>query len=376
MPQDMPVPRSEARPRRRASRRRKHRTKSGRPNIRLAIGLVVAIAVLSVIFAARSQRPFSEPVSAVKTTYRASLRLDGALGPRFAGDVVAMQNGLFGAAGIALEIRQGGSQADPIALVENGVDTFGIAGAEKFLIARARGAPLVAFAAASTVSPVAFYSLASAHIESPADFVGKRIGIAPGEDTAIAYKAMMQQMAVSRSEVREVPVSSGIAALLSGQVDVLPGHVGVESWALERKGVEYNVLRPGTFGVHTVGSVYFATEETVRNQPALVVAFLRSVIRGWDAVYADEDGTASRLATVFSSADPAEIRFELDSERELQRPYGARFGDYDETQWQSLQAFLVAQRLLRQPLDLSQAVSYDFIREAYRESRMASETSR
>jgi ABC-type nitrate/sulfonate/bicarbonate transport system substrate-binding protein len=295
----------------------------------------------------------------------ASLRLDGPLGPEFAGEIVARQNGLFAAEGISVDLQPGGAVADPLILVANGTNTFGIAAADRFLIARADGAPIVAFAAAFLISRVAFYTLASSHIQTPADFVGKRIGYRAGQDTTIIYQAMMSRMLVPRSDVHEVQVTSGVASLINGQVDVLPGHVGEEAWALEQKGTHYETITPNSFGVDVVGTVYFTTEKTIRDEPMLVTRFLRGVIAGWKAVYQNEDLSVQRIAKLDPRWGAMQIRFDLDSQRELLRPYGTRIGEFSESQWQSLEDILVQQRLLRQPLELPLAVSYDFLRDAY-----------
>jgi hypothetical protein len=44
----------------------------------------------------------------------------------------------------------------------------------------------------------------------------------------------------------------------------------------------------------------------------------------------------------------------------------ARYCEFDERHWRSLQAILLSQRLLDQPVDLSLAVNYQFLEDAYR----------
>jgi ABC-type nitrate/sulfonate/bicarbonate transport system substrate-binding protein len=297
----------------------------------------------------------------------ASLLLKGAFAPEFAGEMVAAKAGLFEHEGLHIELKAGNPDADPVHSVSVGADSFGVASAESFLMARSKGAPLVAFAAAYLESPVVFYALRNSGIHMPSDFVGRRIGYLPGQDTAMIYQALMSKLLLPRSEIHEEHVIPDVNLLLSGAVDVLPGHVGVEAYVLKKSSVEYNVLGPANYGVHVPGTVYFTTESTIREQPGLVGRFLRAVIAGWELTYSDE-ATSIPLIVSYDLAilTPELIRFRLEQQRGFLRPFGVRFGEFDDTHWKSLQDVLVQQRLIKEPIDLSSAVTYDFLSDVYR----------
>jgi len=80
-------------------------------------------------------------------------------------------------------------------------------------------------------------------------------------------------------------------------------------------------------------------------------------------------GSAAEIAAARPDRlTPDYVRFALDRQRQYLRPAASRIGEFSEAQWRSLNGTLVAQRLLREPVDLSQAVTYDFVRDAYRRS--------
>jgi ABC-type nitrate/sulfonate/bicarbonate transport system substrate-binding protein len=329
-----------------------------------------AIVTLGVTAYFLRTQPSTEP-KAPSEPLSVSLYLNGQFDPSHAGEMVAARAGLFDSEGIRIEIKSGNSEIDPIPLVSSGVGLFGVSSADSFLVDRAKGAPIIAFAAAYVESPVVFYVLERSGIHTPSDFVGKRIGYEPGRDTAIIYQALMQKRSMSRSEVHEIRISPDVALLLSGVVDVLPGHVGMEAYALRHGGVGYTVLVPAEYGIHVPGTVYFTTETTVREQPDLVRRFLRGVIAGWERTYADETMSTPLIA----SYDPATftpefIHFRLEQQRQFLRPLGARFGEFEDSHWRFLQDILVQQRLIKEPIDLSRAVTFDFLRDAYRKSRL------
>ena len=100
-------------------------------------------------------------------------------------------------------------------MVAAGTDTFGVAGADSFLLARAKGIPIVAFAAGYQRTPVVFYVHGDAKINGPKDFVGKRVGYRAGQDTATVYEAMLLANNVDRKRVREVPAKFDFSPFLS-----------------------------------------------------------------------------------------------------------------------------------------------------------------
>jgi ABC-type nitrate/sulfonate/bicarbonate transport system substrate-binding protein len=304
---------------------------------------------------------------AAPTPLFATVLLDAPFDPAFAGEMVAAKVGLFQHEGLTVELKPGSSDTDTIRRVSDDTNTIGVAKAENVLLARAEGAPLVAFAASYVESPVVLYTLERSGIRAPSDFVGKRIGYQSGQDTAIIYQAIMAKILLSRSAVREVKVGSDMMPFLNGDVDVWPGHIGVESYTLKQKGIGYDVISPGSYGVHVPGTVYFTDERTIRKNPDLIRRFLGGVIAGWQMAYADY-ATSTPLIASFDSANlkPDYVRFKLEQQRTSLRPLGARFGEFDDTHWRSLQTILIQQRLLKEPLDLSRVITYDFLRDAYR----------
>jgi ABC-type nitrate/sulfonate/bicarbonate transport system substrate-binding protein len=311
-------------------------------------------------------QPTGEP-KAASAPLSTSLRLKGAFAPEFAGEMVAVQAGLFEGEGLHIELKAGDGEADSVHMVSSGIDSFGVADAGNFLKARANGAPVVTFAAEYLESPVVFYVPEKSGIRTPNDFVGKRVGYQPGQDTAMIYQALMAKLALSRSEVHEVRVSSDFVPFLNGLVDVWPGHAGIEAYVFRQRSFEYNVLAPANYGVHVPGTVYFTTERIVREQPSLVRRFLLAVLAGWERTYADESTSIPLIASYDPKIlTPELIRFRLQQQREFLRPIGARFGEFEDAHWRSLQDILLQQRIIKEPIDLSRAVTYDFLRDVYR----------
>jgi NitT/TauT family transport system substrate-binding protein len=296
-----------------------------------------------------------------------SLRLMSAFGPASAGEMLAARAGLFERENLHVELRAGGDAGDPIVLVGRGTDMFGVARADSFLRARGKGAPIVAFAAGYIESPAVFYVLRKSGQRTPQDFIGRRVGRRGGDDTALSYTAMVERVGLPRSRISEVPVEADLSMLLRGDIDVWPGHIGEEDYALSKKNVEYTVINPGGYGIHLPGTVYFTSERTIAEQPQVVQKFLNGVIAGWQLTYADYSTSVPLISAFDEKRLTADyVRFGLEHQREYMRPLGMRFGEFNEGLWRSLEDILLSQRLLDRRVDMAAALSYDFLRDAYR----------
>jgi ABC-type nitrate/sulfonate/bicarbonate transport system substrate-binding protein len=327
--------------------------------------MVVALATAGYLM---RLQPAAEP-KAAEVLPSASLRLNGPFDPGHAGEMVAARAGLFDREGLHVELKADNPDVDPLHSVSVGIDTFGTATAENFLVGRSQGARLIAFAGAYLESPVVFYVREKSGIYTPNDFAGKRIGYQPSQDTAMIYQALMARLVLSRSEMHEVSVGSDVTQFISGAVDVWPGHVGADAYGFRQKGLGYDILTPANFGVHVPGTIYFTTEKTAHEQPELVRRFLRAVIAGWELTYSDEVKSIPLIASYTPTVlMPELVRFWLEQQRELLRPFGARFGDFEETHWRSLEDILVQQKRIKEPIDLSGAVTFDSLRNTYRRS--------
>jgi ABC-type nitrate/sulfonate/bicarbonate transport system substrate-binding protein len=335
------------------------------------------IIIFSIIVAAISsigtswlfQRATTQSINKPIKPSDISLHLNDPFGPVHAGEMVAVRSGLFNLQRVHFELKPRDAETGAIASVVGGADTFGVARGDSFLLARSTGAPIVAFAAGYLESPVAFYALEKSGIHTPADFIGKRVARFAGQDTVLIYDAMLEKLQISRSQIREVSTAADISALMNRDVDVWPGHIGREGYVLQQRGISYNVIRPSNYGIHVPGTVYFTTEKIIHDHPSLVQKFLNAVIAGWQSTYTDY----SKSVPLISSFDekvltPDRVLFELKAQRDTVLPLGRRFGEYDDTQWKQLLGVLINERLIRDPdsVDLSKAVNYDFLREAYR----------
>lgn len=347
----------------RSKGRRSYRAR-GPVNMRLVMAaiLVIAVVAIAVVFwnvDDKSSEVLSGPTSV-------SLRLNGPFGPKYAGDIVAARANIFERNGVHIEFRESGDAVDPISSVVNGVDTFGVADSISFLNARAKGQPIVAFAAGFLEDSIVFYALEKSGVRAPQDFIGKRVGRRAGTDSAILYDALLKNIGLSRSQIRESATETDLDALLNDRVDVIPGRIGQEGFLLRQKDVPYTVIRVSDYGIHIPDTVYFTTEKLVSDRPSLVQRVLQGILAGWAMTYADTAKSVPLIVAAGKNLTPEQVQFELAAQRDFVMPLGRRVAEFDEQQWKQLRAILTSARLMDGSVDLKRAINYDILKEAYR----------
>ncbi len=289
----------------------------------------------------------------------------------FSGFYEAEANQLYQNAGLTVDLRGGGYDADgnfidPIQNVVSGQADFGVVGGDALLLARAAGQPLVAIASIYQQNPVVLISKTSAGITRPQDLVGKRVGTHPGNVTESEYLALLTGQNIDRSTITEVPLTDfTFDALLNDTIDVMPGFVNNEPVALRQMGQDVAVLLPGDYGIDLYANVIFATEDTIANRADLVDSFVRATLQGYAAAVADPDGAAK-----LSVAHNADMTLEHESASmqitlPLIQPTGKDIGMMDAGVWEFMQSVLVEQGQLDAPQDLTKAYTLDFLDAIY-----------
>lgn len=340
--------------------------KPGTRRIGLAIGTSVLL-IIGIVIAAKLLRPQPPGVPTDGTQARSvTLRLKWVYDPGFAGEMIAAKKGMFESRGLRVELKPGGFEADPIKLVASGSDTFGVAGADTFLLACEQGVPLVAVAAGYIDTPVVFYVNPDSGIKSPADFRARRVGYQGGQDTATVYQVLIRKAGLSRADVTEIPVKYDLTPYLAGQVDVWPGYAATQSFVLSKMGRPYSLIVPGDYGVKYLGTVYFTRKDFAENNPEAVKAFVAGLVEGWQFTYSHTDEAVSVISSYDTKTLTEElVRWNLQKQRDAVVPPNRRFCEFRIEDFQATQQILLDEKLLKQPIDLSQHVSTKFLQLAY-----------
>ncbi|MCK1680536.1 ABC transporter substrate-binding protein [Bradyrhizobium sp. 147] len=291
--------------------------------------------------------------------------LDGLFGARFAGEMIADKEGFFPP---NVVVRANPDDPDFVATVAR-EHAIGVTSGQKFLLGVWRGIPVTAFAASLLDTSSAIFTWESSGLRSPADLVGKRIGYRRGSEGEVLFDVMMAQLGLPRSQIVKVPYQDGFDALRSGAVDAVIAEVGQEFTPSAPDYGRLKVIKPQDYGIHAPGLVYFASSDLLQDCPSTMGQVLESLIKGWKFVYDDY----SRSVTALVSYDPGglssdRVRLELQQQRPLVVPTAGRVAEYDESRWKMLRDALIFAKLGEETVPISQAVTYQVLRDVYRQS--------
>ncbi len=154
---------------------------------------------------------------------RVTLTVPGSSGPRFAGYYAALHHGHYSATCLDVAIITAASAPEALATLSAGTADIAVSPLGEGLQARESGSPIVNVAQVFQRSGTIQVSFASAGIDSPSAFRGKRIGLGASggwEVLAATAKAGLDPVADT-----SLTAGGGIDALLAGQVDAAAAEI-------------------------------------------------------------------------------------------------------------------------------------------------------
>ena len=135
----------------------------------------------------------------------------------------AKSQGWYEKAGIDLTIEVGKGSGVSSLKVGSGGSPFGIADLATMLVAKSKGADVVALMSIYANTGQTFYWLKSSGISGPKDFAGRKIGNPPGDASRVMWPACAKAAGVAPEAVTFVNVgpTAKTAALKSRTVDIV-----------------------------------------------------------------------------------------------------------------------------------------------------------
>ena len=219
---------------------------------------------------------------------------------QFAGSYIARQNGWWTDAGLDVTLLQGGPNAPVEPPVVAGTALIGISAADYTAAAVAQGAPFKIIGVAMQKNPFVIASLPGNPVRTPADLPAKRIGMATANTPVLQALCTLNDIDIA--EIRVVPTQYSAQPLLAGEVDCLLCWETDLPVAMEMQGVRAETMLLADHGYVLHSQTYIATDDSIANRRADLVALLAGEVRGWDAYRADTDAAAELTVRMFPDA--------------------------------------------------------------------------
>lgn len=275
---------------------------------------------------------------------------------QFAPIYVALEKGYFRDAGFDVQLEYG-NEADAIALVGAGEQTFAIASGEQILLARAQGLPVVFVAAWYDEYPVGVVSLSEHRIRVPENLEGVTIGL-PGLYGAsyIGCIALLSAGGLTESDVTLLSIGfNQVEAIATEQVQSAVVYLANEPVVLRSKGYEVDVIRVADY-MQLVSNGLVTNDEAIQKNPEMVKAFIGAMLQGITDTAENpiEAYEISKLYVENLAEADADLQRQILAESialwQTERP-----GYTEPAGWINMQQVLLNMGLLSEPQDLDKA---------------------
>jgi putative hydroxymethylpyrimidine transport system substrate-binding protein len=326
--------------------------------------LALCAVLAALVLAACGER--EEPASSGGAPERLDLVLDYFPNADHAGLYAAIGTGAFEDVRLDVRPQTPSDPAAPLRLLEAGRADLAISYEPEVLLARDRGAKVVAIGALVQKPLTSIISVGKNPIRKPEDLAGKKVGTAgiPYQDAYL--QAILAEAGVDEADVDKIDVGFNLTpAMVSGRVDATLGsfwnYEGVE---LERRDRSPTILKVDDLGVPAYNElVIVAREEDARDRGALLRRFLQGLARGHAALREDPRSGIDPLLKANRDLDrglqTASVRATLPVffPEDTDRP----FGWMDAEEWAAYARWMADNDLLRRQEDPRRALTTEFL---------------
>lgn len=222
-----------------------------------------------------------------------ALQLSWLHSTQFAGSYIAQDRGLWTDAGLEVSLLQGGPNAPVEPPVVAGTALIGISAADYTAAAVEQGAPFRILGVAMQKNPFVIASLPANPVNEPAQLAGKRIGMALANTPVLQALCTLNGVDIAQIEV--IPTQYSPQPLLTGEVDCLLCWETDLPVAMTIAGLEPVTMLMADHGYAVHSQTYIATDDSLANRRAELVALMRGEAQGWQ-IYREDTAAAAALS--------------------------------------------------------------------------------
>jgi NitT/TauT family transport system substrate-binding protein len=327
-----------------------------RPSFLLAISLLFVLLSLGLASCGGASTSNSAVSSTTTPLKNVSIGLGYIPNIQFAPFYVAQSKGYYKAAGLNVTFHHGFVN-DVIGSMVLGHDNFVFATGDEELVARSKNLPVVNVATIYQRYPVSVIVPANSSIHTLADLKGHTIGEpAPYGATHVGLLALLYQAHLSLSDVHIQEVGfTQVAALLTHKVDAVVGYSNNEPLQLRKQGLQVRTFDVSDYQP-LISNGIITTESTLRNQPDVVRGFVQATIKGLKDVIANPADAVQISQSYVQGMDTSNAMSVLQATIPIWQGDGQKpLGYNDNATWQSMEQFLVSQKVIPPVDNLSQA---------------------
>ena len=293
----------------------------------------------------------------------ATLVLDFVPNAVHAGIYRALAAGYYRRAGIDLQVIPPSSTSSTLELIDAGKAQFGLADgidvAEQIAMGRDAKA-IMAVVQRPLGAPIA---LASEHLRSAADLVGKTVGITGVPSDRAALDTVVAHAGGDPAKVKLVTVGfDGVAYLEAGKIAAFTGYWPDDGVSLQVSGHPITVFKLDSGGGPAYpGLVAFTTRSLIARDPSLVRAFVRATVHGYEDTLRDPRRSLAELLAANPSIEPKLARASLAAYLPIFDAGGVPDGTLVASRIAALSSWLARNHLTARPVSVARFGTNEFL---------------
>jgi putative hydroxymethylpyrimidine transport system substrate-binding protein len=244
---------------------------------------------------------------------KATLILDFLPNPVHIAIYQGLAAGLYKANNIDLQVQTPTSTSDTLKLLATKRADFGIVSLLDFLTSYQQRQPITAVMALEQRPLGSLLALQKSGITRPKDLEGKLVGVTGVPSDLAAVKSMVANDGGDPAKVKTVTIGfNAVQNLISGKVKAAVGFWNAEGVQLQEQ-EPTTIFKLDQFGAPPYPElVAFTRNETITGNPALVCAFNKATVQGYEQAVANPDQALANLTKQAEglSLSAAEQQFE------------------------------------------------------------------
>jgi NitT/TauT family transport system substrate-binding protein len=217
----------------------------------------------------------------------------------------AKAQGWYEKAGIELNIEVGKGSGVSSLKVGSGGSAFGVADLATTLVAKSKGADVVALMSVYANTGQTFYWLKSYGVDGPKSFPAHKIGNPPGDASRVMWPAFAKAAGIAPDSVSFVNIgpTAKIAALKSHTVDIISDFYNEHDLKVKEFGADLGYLNWKDIGLNPYGNALIVNGAFLQKNPKLSQDFVRITQKAFAACVADVDPCLKALLDAASGLD-------------------------------------------------------------------------
>ena len=321
---------------------------------------IIPLPLLFLLIAACSPPPVAEPQS--QSLRPITLGVGFVPNVQFAPFYVGIEKGFFAEEDIDLSMEYG-FENDYLKLVASDELQFIIASGDQLVLGRAQELAVKYVLNWYTSYPVTIFAKADAGIHRPTDLAGRTIGVpGPFGATYIALRALLDVAGLNETDIQMESIGFTQASAVSeGRVDAAADYAVNGPIVLASAGIE-TVQIPLDRYLHIPANGLVTNEQTLRNEPKLVEAMVRSLQKSIAYTLANPDESFTIALKFVPEADSAVNRAVFDASLPFwqPRPEGTP-GATTDAEWQTVAELLLRIGFVERLIDPAEMYTNEFI---------------